>query len=404
MKDKRYRRWCFTINNYEVDQDNFPLSWHEARVDDRIVGFICGCEVAPTTGRPHLQGYLETGNTVTLQQILKWPLFAREISKHHSVRLLVARGTAEQSKRYICGPYTKRDGTSKECDEFPIIFGKFSKSREGQGKRTDWDTLKEMAKAQSSDREIAEAVPHLALPHVAKLQAWRNIWKDVPQVREWKTRVVIAYGPPRAGKSTWMRQQAVQEAAQYGQQPYEKADADKWWPGYHGHLVVTIDECHGGYFQWHQLLKTIEEGQLIVQFKGGSQPFVARTIYMTCNDHPSTWYKDHTKWDETNAFRARIKEFGQLWVFQKPTRQEAWIDNQRILGPLVYHPPVRDLELVQPPTPEAEQEYGQAQLEDVPVVRPRAAVYSANQQSNTAALLAQLIERMVTDSIKAAKK
>jgi len=189
-----------------------------------------------------------------------------------------------------------------------------------------------------------------------------------------------------------MRKQAEAEAALYGQVPYEKADADKWWPDYHGHQVVTIDECHGGYFQWHQLLKTIEEGQLVVQFKQGQTPFVARTVYMTCNDHPATWYEKHSQWDDTNAFRARIKEFGQLWVFRSPSRVEQFVDGQLQLSSLIYHPPVRDLELAQPLAKAVTDRFGLN--EDIPDLHLK------SQRANSLGdQLAATLERMITDAL-----
>lgn len=366
-----------------------------ARLETRIAGFMCGCERAPTTGTPHLQGYMELSAAHTLSAILKWPMFDAELALHHSLRLSVAKGTADHNRTYIFGPYTKPDGTEKECDDFPISFGLFSKSRAGQGKRSDWHTVHELVQRQASTREIVEAVPHLGYAHHHKIDAWRQLWVDVPTQRLWKTRCIIALGPPRAGKSTWMRKRAASEAAQYGQIPYEKADADKWWPSYFGHQVVTIDECHGGYFQWHQLLKTVEEGSLDVQYKGGSTPFVARTIYMTCNDHPAFWYKDHIQWDDTNAFRARIKEFGELWLFNSPTRSEGFDHNtgQVVFGPLQYHDPVRDLELA-PPLPKAVQaELGLSQAP--PLLPPRRGAKKSKTEQ-----LAELMQSMMQDIVK----
>jgi len=80
------------------------MVWHYAREEPRIRGFICGCERAPTTGTPHLQGYLELADSYTLKRLLEWPVFKDEIDLHHSVRLSVAKGTAEQNKTYIVVP------------------------------------------------------------------------------------------------------------------------------------------------------------------------------------------------------------------------------------------------------------------------------------------------------------
>lgn len=337
------------------------MLWHEARSEPAIAGFICGCEYAPTTRRPHLQGYLELVGKKSLQQLLALPLFSREIAQHHSLRLSVARGTVDHNRSYIFGPYTTADGTEKECDQFPISFGKFSKGRAGQGRRTDWANIHELVKAQATDRELMEAEPHLGYAHSNKLASWRNIWKDVPLKREWHTRAVICFGPPGAGKTHWIDSHAKAEAAKYGQVPYEKGDNSLWWPDYHGDQVIIINEMAGNYFPWNQLLKVLDSGQFHLQYKGGNTPLVARTIYMSCNDHPSTWYKTEgvdgapktpRAWDDTNAFRRRIKDYGELFIFTARLPRDTELtplEQLRVSGAdaqYVYFTPERDLALL----------------------------------------------------------
>lgn len=58
--EKKSRGWCFTLNNY-TDQEIETLR------DQKKIGYryiIFGKEIAPTTGTPHLQGYLYYENPV----------------------------------------------------------------------------------------------------------------------------------------------------------------------------------------------------------------------------------------------------------------------------------------------------------------------------------------------------
>jgi len=56
----QYTRWCFTLNNCDLNRDYEPvLSLPEFRIKRAIYGF----EVAPTTGTKHLQGYVEYDRT-----------------------------------------------------------------------------------------------------------------------------------------------------------------------------------------------------------------------------------------------------------------------------------------------------------------------------------------------------
>jgi len=77
------------------------------------------------------------------------------------VSLRVAYGTAEQNVRYCL----------KE-DEYGYMFGIPTKSKEGQGRRTDWETVHELAKSGSAKTDFLEAVPHLGYPHIGKIESW----------------------------------------------------------------------------------------------------------------------------------------------------------------------------------------------------------------------------------------
>jgi len=283
--------------------------------------------VCPDTGRPHLQGYLECTNQRTLDGFLK-SLFQQEKALGHSVRLTPARGTADENKTYC-----------SKSDPDPELWGVFTKSRKGQGKRNDWETMLELAQQDAPVQSFYEEAPHLAMPHHSKIQAWKSVF-NAQKTRTWKTIPKIFLGPPRVGKSTSMRKQASELAEKNNWRIYTKSDADKWWPGYDGEEIILIDEAHGGFWQWQELLRFFEEGQYTVQYKGGSIDFLGRVVFMTTNSHPALWYKKHPLWDDSNAFRARIEEFGELWTFRER-------------GPLeksmkVYPEPTRDLKLLAP--------------------------------------------------------
>lgn len=47
------KRWCFTWHDY-------PDDWNKQLQRPTVAGYIVGREICPTTGRKHLQGYIET--------------------------------------------------------------------------------------------------------------------------------------------------------------------------------------------------------------------------------------------------------------------------------------------------------------------------------------------------------
>jgi hypothetical protein len=309
------------VTGEDDDVTFVPRFFNAVRSEPRISAFI-GSEEVGEQGTPHLQCYFELKNPMSMAQLHKWPCFAE-----NPCALKVANGTAQQNEVYVMKDV-------EENGSYYEKWGQFSKSREGQGKRTDWDRVHELAREGASAQEFCDEVPHLAYAHIGKVPRWIKVHKTA--VREWKTRPIIYFGPTRAGKSTLMRSKAAELADEFGSGIYSKSDSDKWWPDYNGEEVVIIDEMHGGFFQWQHLLRLFEEGPLKVQQKGDHCEFLARVVIMATNLHPSEWYKDR-RWDESNAFRARIEEFGELHVFKKPTRNAD--------GSKTFHPPVRDTEL-----------------------------------------------------------
>jgi len=73
---KGSRRYAFTSNNYVVDECGSPILFAAVSGEPRITFFVAGMEVAPTTGTPHLQGYLELKSPATMAQMQAWPAFA----------------------------------------------------------------------------------------------------------------------------------------------------------------------------------------------------------------------------------------------------------------------------------------------------------------------------------------
>ena len=61
-------RWCFTYNNYHV---RFDYETHLKRAEFKLRRCVWGREICPTTGTPHLQGYLECFRSVRLGHVRK---------------------------------------------------------------------------------------------------------------------------------------------------------------------------------------------------------------------------------------------------------------------------------------------------------------------------------------------
>lgn len=92
-----YKRWLFTINNYtDVDVALFTDGGeNNVQIDKRVFGDIrrsvFGKEVAPSSGTPHLQGYVEFSKRVSLLRIK---------ALHRTAHWEPARGTSIDNYRY----------------------------------------------------------------------------------------------------------------------------------------------------------------------------------------------------------------------------------------------------------------------------------------------------------------
>jgi hypothetical protein len=135
------KRWCFTLNNYTQDELRSIRESAERR-DSPIYEYIVFGREMGARNTPHLQGFLILASKLRLRQVKALPGLAR-------CHLEISRGTPQEASEYC-----KKDG---DYDE----FGRLPNS---QGKRTDFERLKEWIKEQPtapSRSDLAEAFPSL---------------------------------------------------------------------------------------------------------------------------------------------------------------------------------------------------------------------------------------------------
>ena len=64
-RPSKYRRWAFTLNNYNLDE---PWRKQEELAEQKAIKYlVVGRELAPSTGTRHLQGYIEYFNCRSFQ-------------------------------------------------------------------------------------------------------------------------------------------------------------------------------------------------------------------------------------------------------------------------------------------------------------------------------------------------
>lgn len=289
MTDLRSRAWCFTINNYTQDQiEQLKSLTTKSKGAPRYL--IFGKEIAPTTGTPHLQGYIYRDSQYKWSQLMRVTNFSW---------LKPAKGTAIDNEKYC----------TKDADFFE--FGDMPT----QGERTDVTTVTEMVRNGSTMRDI--------IPHATSLQTVRMAeiaLKYFEPKRNWNTVIVWLYGKSGCGKTRM--------AASLTDDPYYCMETSKWLDGYDAHKHIIIDDYRLNFSLFSTLLRLLDRYPMTVETKGGTRQFVPRLIFVTSPQSPLDMWANRTPEDLFQLNR-RIEIQQEIFspgtvnaLFQKKNLQE----------------------------------------------------------------------------------
>lgn len=242
------KRWCFTLNNY-TDDDVQLLE----NLDCQFLVF--GREKAPSTGTPHLQGYVE----------FKKPMRRRTVVRALGGKCWVtqARGTAEESIEYC-----SKDDTSP-----------FRKGAPGvPGKRSDLDTIRDRITdgTITNQWDLLFSVRSMTgFTLGAKLLAMCEP-PDKPAPK-----VFWLYGSTGTGKS--------KAADEFSKRQKEKDwrtwrafdPTFKWFDGYCGQQLAIFDDFRASGVPVGAVLTAFDRYVCQVQVKGGTTWWVPRVIIVT---------------------------------------------------------------------------------------------------------------------------
>lgn len=227
------RNWIFTLNNY-TDDDVARLRTLDARY------LIFGREIAPTTGTPHLQGYVTWTNPRALGGV------RRLLPGCHVER---ARGLPSQ-----CSDYCKKDGDYEEFGERPADPG-----AQGDREKDRWDDALEKAKK----GEIDEIPSDIVLRYYNTLRKIGTDFEETPSVLANTTGIWI-FGLSGAGKTRSV----------FDTYPgaYLKG-INKWWCSYKNEPVVLLDDIDPSHSTWIGtfLKRWGDRYPFIGESKGGSR-------------------------------------------------------------------------------------------------------------------------------------
>lgn len=272
MTQKRDRKFCFTLNNY-TDESIDAIKAVDAR-------YLCfGKEVAPTTGTPHLQGFIYFANPRSFASVLSL--------LPSGVHLEVANGTPGQNKTYC-----EKDGEFYEQGECPLDAG-----QKGQCEKERWGEIVRLARLGDFE-QILDKHPDVYGKRLRDLEYIRKkrprnvdtLQGDGP-FHEW------IVGPTGIGKSRRAREE--------NPGAYIKEPECKWWDSYDDEDVAIIEDFDK--FQVSQggaMKRWLDRYPFMAEVKGGMCKIRPKKIIVTSQYHPKEIWDDQKTVD---AIMRRVK-------------------------------------------------------------------------------------------------
>ncbi|AGA18423.1 hypothetical protein [uncultured marine virus] len=266
------RKYIFTCNNYDDSQISEIQKFCESLKKDgstKVIYCIYGKEVAPTTGTPHLQGFIMLRDQMTMSALNKKCFLNRASFK-------VARGTVSQNVKY-CG---KEDNVTE--------YGDRAAAEVAQGARSDLETICTQIKEGATLKRIAEEHPSQFVRYHRGFAALRT---QLSVKRDWKTYVLWAHGPTGVGKSGFAHAYATHLHEARGWTTYVKnPDTGKWWDGYETQEIIIIDDWRPSMCTFASMLRMLDRYEHRVETKGGMAQFAPKIIIITTpKDAAASW-------------------------------------------------------------------------------------------------------------------
>ena len=263
---------------------------------------IYGYEIAPTTGTPHLQGFVIWRSAKTFT--------ASQKSLPNGCHISVCKGNPYQNFVYC----SKTENFTERGDRPEKV---------GQGKRTDLKIIKDEIEYGTTIKELLKKD---TIVNYQELKYAENLKKYYEQRRTWKPTVKWYYGPTGTGKT----KTAYEEVYKLTDPDniYTAMDTGKWWDGYDGEEYIIIDDMRKDFLKFHQLLKLLDRYAYRVETKGSTRQFLGKHIIITSAYHPLDMFE--TREDIQQLIRRidEIKLFDGKELKEKTGPIDKYITNQ----------------------------------------------------------------------------
>lgn len=240
MGTDRYRRWCFTDHTGHCKELlQFIRENPDVQIKD-VRYLVMGLEICPTTGKEHIQGYIELTAAYTMKAL------RAILGDAHFER---TNGTFEDNYTYCT-----KDGDFVE-------LGKPAKTK--QGKRTDLQNLAEHIQSGKTDRELIEDGRIRNFTALKSMSLLRSVVQR-PNLNREPPEVHWIYGMTGTGKTRWAYENA-------GDSYYVHSCNTQWFDGYQSQKCVIFDDLRPDVFSFHFFLRLIDRYTVRVPVKGQTE-------------------------------------------------------------------------------------------------------------------------------------
>lgn len=275
----RSRSWCFTYFNYtpELEQliQRIPFDY-----------LVYGHEVCPTTGRPHLQGYIYFKNARFGSAVLD--LFPMSVN----MTLLCCNGSTEEN--YI---YATKDKTDiVELGTKPRNYKRSEVSK--------YDARKELYNHIIQDNTPLSSLAADGIIHITQVPLLKKakaiIHSELPPFQRDDVCGMWIYGAPGIGKSHYVRNNFISSHIYIKQQ-------NKWFDGYEGQAIILLEDLDTPCLT-HYLKIWADKWPCSGEIKGGSVNLQHTLFVVTSNYLPSHFCGEGDKFDQA-LHKALLRRF-----------------------------------------------------------------------------------------------